>query len=113
MIKPNQIIRYTAEHFLSYNDVDGVIYGGETTAIVLGQMQLFLILNGNHCYDLEEASREDGLQGCIDYFIDHINQANKMSEHTGFPNGRELLGQKNIERIADAIADQNGGYSYE
>lgn len=34
--------------YISYNDYDVDIYGSDTTALVLGQMEEFLILNGNH-----------------------------------------------------------------
>lgn len=34
--------------YISYNNHDVDIYGSDTTALVLGQMEEFLILNGNH-----------------------------------------------------------------
>jgi len=34
--------------YVSYNDNDIDVYGCKTTALVLGQMQRFFILNGDH-----------------------------------------------------------------
>lgn len=53
----------------------------DTTAIVLGQMERFYILNGDHSKELEALSREGGVQACIKYFYDHIAQASRYSEH--------------------------------
>lgn len=55
-------------------------YGCETTAIVL-QHRVFFILNGDHSAALAEAARDHGVDGCIRYFVEHINQANARSEH--------------------------------
>ena len=34
--------------FVSYNSRDAAIYGADTTALVVGQMQKFYILDGDH-----------------------------------------------------------------
>ncbi|ERL61378.1 hypothetical protein [Piscirickettsia salmonis] len=86
--------------YLSYNCYTGGVYGCDSTAIVLGEMALFLILNGDHQQPLSHIAKNDGLQGCIDYFIDHINEVNRHSEHIKAYSGLELLGQSNIDRIA-------------
>lgn len=93
------------DFYLSYNDRDIGWYGCDTTAIVVGQMQLFLILNGDHRNPLSEVALSEGLQGCIDYFVDHINLANHASEHITMPAGLNLLGIKNVNRIRNAIHD--------
>lgn len=96
---------------LSYNP-SAADYGSDTTAIVL-KNQLFLILNGNHKKSLSEVANSAGLQGCIDYFISNIAQANPIGEHIGAINGKDpfglakirldLLGQPNIDRIVQAV----------
>jgi hypothetical protein len=91
--------------YLSYNDRDVGLFGCDTTSIVLGQMQLFLTLNGDHKQALSAIATSDGLQGCIDYFIDNIDQANKRSEHVVAYSGLDLLGQPNINRITQALKD--------
>ena len=56
-------------------------YGcSQTTAIVM-QNHVFFVLNGDHKDELLSASKNGGLAGCIQYFIQHIDQANKRSEH--------------------------------
>jgi len=103
MNTPNKVINCNGNYYISYNRVDRFIYGSDTTAIVLGQMQLFLILNGDHRKELSIAANNNGQQGCIDYFIAHIEQANHVSEHIKAYSGLELLGQSNIDRINAAI----------
>jgi hypothetical protein len=55
-----------------------------------------------------------GIQGCVDYFLENIAQANARSEHqmatgiTGDPfellgTTLEVIGQHNIERIAKVV----------
>lgn len=84
-------------------------YGCPTTAIVLGG-RVFFILNGNHAEHLIIAASEEGIQGCVDYFINNIDQANGYSEHlmaTGvasdpfdlFSTTLGIIGQDNINRI--------------
>lgn len=65
--------------YVSYNSYDVAIYGDVTTALVLGQMQKFYILNGNHC---EEYSKiiKDGFEKCMEYFKKNISQINKNSD---------------------------------
>lgn len=78
-------------------------YGIDTTAIVLDD-HVFLILKGDHAAALDQACQRAGIEGCIDYFVDHINEAHKMSEHlmaTGMikdqfglvPTTKRVLGQ--------------------
>jgi len=107
---PNATCRFSGFH-LSYNP-SSADYGSDTTAIVMGDT-LFFILNGNHKKVLATIATETGLQGCIDYFINHIELANPLSEHLGVINGQEqfgiaksglaFLGQANIDRIAQVV----------
>lgn len=49
MIANNHNITYDHDkHYISFNFADQHIYGDITTAIVIGQMQRFYILNGDH-----------------------------------------------------------------
>jgi hypothetical protein len=66
--------------YVSHNDYDQAIYGGQTTGIVIGQMQGFYILNGDH----REAYLpliSQGLAACIEYFYANIGRVNKFSDH--------------------------------
>ncbi|KZX75875.1 hypothetical protein A3715_34210 [Oleiphilus sp. HI0009] len=68
-------------YHVSYNKSDVAIYGSDTTAIVLEDHALFLILNGFHGQALEKCSAIGGLKMCIEYFIENIELANKYSRH--------------------------------
>ncbi len=68
------------DYYINFNVEDYFMYGGLNTALGLGQMQLFLILNGGHLDGFADAAKE-GLEKCFAYFRTHIDQANKYSEH--------------------------------
>ena len=78
-LTPNEIKDFK-DFYISYNLVDSNIYGSDTTAIVIGQMEKFYILNGNHSTELEKIAKESGLQGCLDYFNNHSDLINKYSD---------------------------------
>jgi hypothetical protein len=65
--------------YISYNNIDGHIYGGDTTALVWGQMQNFLILNGDHRKGYQPLISA-GYDACVAYFRDNIAQINKRSD---------------------------------
>lgn len=65
--------------YISHNDHDTNLYGDQTTALVLGQMQTFYILNGDHRAEYAELIPQ-GLEACLGYFAEHIDQMNKFSE---------------------------------
>lgn len=65
--------------YISYNDIDVNIYGDITTALVLGQMQKFFILNGNHSANYKKLIN-NGFSACIDYFKNNIELINKYSD---------------------------------
>lgn len=65
--------------YVSYNNYDKNIYGDATTALVLGQMQKFYILNGNHCEEYKELINQ-GFSKCIEYYKKNIKQSNKYSD---------------------------------
>lgn len=66
--------------YISYNDHDTEIYGNITTALVLGQMQKFYILNGDHSEEYKKIVNY-GFNKCMEYFKNHINQINKYSDN--------------------------------
>lgn len=65
--------------YVSYNSHDRAIYGADTTALVLGQMDLFFILNGDHRKQYKEII-EQGFDACLTYFKDNIRDLNKFSD---------------------------------
>lgn len=115
---PNVVAGFGAFH-VSYN-THSSDYGCDTTALVL-QQRVFFVLNGNHAAALHAAAESTGIQGCIDYFINHMDQANPSSEHLMATKLRsdifglhrttlEVIGKTNIDRIASAaIAGQQAG----
>lgn len=110
MRAPN-VARGFGEFSISYNRHTSD-YGCETTAIVL-RGRVFFVLNGNHAEQLCFAATSDGIQGCVDYFVENIAQANPRSEHrmaTGLGSdpfslmatALDVIGQCNINRVAKA-----------
>ena len=75
---PNRVMNGDG-FYVSYNDHDIGIYGCDTTALVLGQMQRFLILNGDH-REPYAAIVDQGLNACLRYFDDNLDQANHRSD---------------------------------
>lgn len=71
--------------YISYNDWDTDIYGCDTTAIVVGQMERFYVLNGDHREQLHAIAEKKGLDGCVQYFLDHIDEKSKYSDMPGWP----------------------------
>lgn len=92
-------------------------YGCDTTALVL-QGRVFFVLNGDHVAPMVESAEQMGVQGCVDYFIDRIHEANPLSEHrmaVGItadllalgPTTIDTIGQHNVGRIFAAQSKQD------
>jgi hypothetical protein len=65
--------------YISYNKHDSRIYGGDTTALVKGQMEKFYILNGDHRAEYA-ALIPSGFSACLDYFKANAAKINKFSD---------------------------------
>lgn len=111
-MSPNQTKNYEGFH-LSHNRRTSD-YGCETTSIVLKD-RVFFVLNGDHRDALCNAADTGGVQACMDYFMEHIAEANKLSEHHiiigkmddyfGLINSsREIIGQATLNRIIEAAS---------
>jgi hypothetical protein len=66
---PNRVINADG-FYISYNPLDVGIYGDVTTALVLGQMEKFYILKGDHCQGYAPLIGQ-GFEACIAYFKAH------------------------------------------
>lgn len=77
---PNTTTRGVGFH-LSYNDVDTdeAAYGSVTTALVVGNMERFYILSGDHRPGLADRVPL-GLEACLEYVLAHADQLNKRSD---------------------------------
>lgn len=117
---PNMAKTYQGFHISYTGYMDH--YGSDTTALVLKE-QVFFILSGSHGKALEQIADDEGIQGCIEYFIKHLDQANKMSDHlmaVGLkadplkcqPVAIEILGQATFDHLLAAISarTENNGY---
>jgi len=111
---PNRVRNFDGFH-ISYN-AHSRDYGCSTTAMVL-QGRVFMVLNGDHASPWIAAAERQGLQGCLNYFIEHLSEANALSEHrmavalAADPFGLhattvEAIGQGNVERIAALAGSQ-------
>ena len=77
---PNTILNSNKQDFfISHNDRDIAIYGGETTSVVVGQMEAFYILNGDHRDAFKKLILE-GFGSCMKYFLDNIELINHRSD---------------------------------
>ena len=65
--------------YVSYNAHDFSVYGSDTTALVVGQMQKFYILNGDHRESYSIFVKQ-GFEACLSYFKAHISEINKFSD---------------------------------
>lgn len=73
--------------YISYNNCDIAAYGSDTTALVLGQMEYFLILVGDHRAGFQQAiaggdNRSQGisrLERCLQYVRDHRSELHRHS----------------------------------
>ncbi|UXH55943.1 hypothetical protein Q1Z72_01415 [Pseudomonas qingdaonensis] len=110
---PNMTRSFAQGFTISYNSRSAG-YGTDTTAIVL-QERVFFVLSGDHAAALCAVADQSGIAGCVDYFIEHIAQANSHSEHlmaTGvnadpfglMPTALEVIGQDGVQRIVAAHA---------
>lgn len=97
---------------ISYNQ-RSADYGCDTTAIVFAG-RVFFVLNGNHAVALCALAEEQGVPGCVEYFVKHIGQANRFSDHlmaTGLvgdpfglvPTALDVIGSDGVDRIAAAV----------
>jgi len=75
---PNDVLPGEGFH-ISYNDRDTRTYGDVTTALVVGENEKFLVLNGNHIEEYRPLI-EKGLEACLEYFKANIDKKNKYSE---------------------------------
>lgn len=107
----NRVVNFNGFH-LSY-DPSSRDYGSDTTGIVF-KGRVFFVLNGDHSHGLHAAVEAAGVQGAIDYFIEHQADANKSSEHLMVcgqqndlfeltPTVREIIGQDGIDRLIRAF----------
>lgn len=74
---PNSTFDYKG-YYISYNSRDSAIYGSDTTALVIGQMERFYILTGDH---VEEYQKCSGLDECLAYFKAHQSEIAKYSDN--------------------------------
>jgi len=65
--------------YVSYNSRDVAEYGSDTTALVVGQMEHFYILNGDHRKAYAKLIPE-GFEACKRYFDENVALKNKYSE---------------------------------
>ena len=79
-LTPNTVFdNGTDDFYISYNPTDIGIYGDVTTALVVGQMEYFYILNGNH-RDEYRALLGKGFDACFAYFKKNAPRKNKRSD---------------------------------
>lgn len=84
---PNQIVHDPAnEDFYVSHLRSSVDYGCETTAVVVGQMERFYILCGDHRQGLSGKSFNE----CLDYLHDHIDERHTSASEFFPPRGSTI-----------------------
>tara|TARA_R110001583_G_scaffold174017_14_gene328282 strand:+ start:222 stop:530 length:309 start_codon:yes stop_codon:yes gene_type:complete len=82
---PNSILNSVNKDFyISHNNHDIDIYGSETTSLVIGQMEAFYILNGDHRSAYTQLMPQ-GLGSCMKYFVDNMSIMNAKSDTLARP----------------------------
>ncbi|MFK4136684.1 hypothetical protein ACI2KR_31100 [Pseudomonas luteola] len=89
-----QVVQYNETQqgdgfYISFNDHDVSLHGDITTAFVIGNMEGFLVLKGDHRKAYSELIPL-GFDACLDYFMANVDQASKTSEHR-FLQGRKVV----------------------
>jgi hypothetical protein len=86
---PNRIAQEYKTFYVSYNTTDYFTYGAITTALVIGQMEIFYILEGDH----REAYKTigDDLEKSIEYFQFNIDKISKFSDKIGEPTAAQRI----------------------
>lgn len=75
---PNQVKDHD-DFYISYNNYDTGIYGCDTTALVVGQMEKFYILEGDHRKAYDKLAGQ-GFDACLKYFMDNADVMHRFSE---------------------------------
>lgn len=79
----NELIEFDGKmydgFYVSYNSYDIDIYGDVTTALVLGQMQKFYILKGDHRKQYAEIIKQ-GFNKCLEYYKNNIVDSHSYSD---------------------------------
>jgi hypothetical protein len=84
--KTDEVKTGSKHWYISYNNHDIGDYGSDTTALVLGQMEYFIVLNGDHRKQFQEVIDDHsecwktGLKKCLDYVRKNKKKLNKMSD---------------------------------
>jgi hypothetical protein len=65
--------------YVSHNDRDLVAYGSQTTALIVGQMEKFYILKGDHRAGYVTLIPR-GFATCLDYFKRHSDLVHRYSD---------------------------------
>lgn len=65
--------------YISYNNYDIEIYGDVTTALVIGQMQKFYILKGDHRKQYAEIIKQ-GFYKCLEFYKNNIADSHSYSD---------------------------------
>jgi hypothetical protein len=74
---PNSVLD-AGMFYVSVNYRDSAIYGDVTTALVVGQMQSFYILNGDHARQYAELVPQ-GFDACMNYFLANSDKISRFS----------------------------------
>lgn len=78
MLTPN-IVTEGSGFYVSYNQVDAAIYGCDTTALVVGQMERFYILKGDHRKQYQPLI-PSGLAACLAYYQENLKDSHPYSD---------------------------------
>lgn len=82
-LQSDEIIKFDSKEYggfyISYNNYDIAEYGCATTALVVGQMQKFFILKGDH-RDAYNKVFSEGFDACLSYYKDNLSLSHPHSK---------------------------------
>lgn len=79
----NTVLQESKDFYVSYS-FDSRQYGCYTTALVIGNMQMFLIIEGDHREQLKDFVKRGSLRSCLEYFEVNKHLKVKFSDSINF-----------------------------
>lgn len=100
----NEVTPTKDKFYISYNP--GFMCE-QTTALVIhdAKSMIFLSLKGNHKSGYDKVLESGGLEDVVDYYMNHMDEADSYSEHKLFFREGKLQGIPSIEELRELVGE--------